>query len=393
MLIASICSRVHCMFKKLWFASLLALAAATLPAHTLAQTLTAGLLQIRSGTSVEESRDFFSGAKGLFDDARAAGRSKVRLVTRAIDDEPAQLTTALRELATQQRADVILGLMNEAQLDLALADPVLRNENVVFVAPAVGNTKYEANPRVLLLRAGFAAEAQHIGATLRTMGINRIAIALPEDMRADAQAMRDALEQTLGTTPELALASGNAAAGASGTASSTTFGSAAHLAAIKAKNPQAVIVAGDSISYATFYKAYRQVVPGTFIIGLSKVNPRTVLQILGADATGAIITQVAEDPRKPTTQLTREHTRIMRKYFDEPASAATLEGHLAARWLIQWATDRRAGAPAEQLRALNSNGSNRVDLDGALLSFGANQRRASSFVDMVMLRSDGSLAN
>jgi branched-chain amino acid transport system substrate-binding protein len=356
---------------------------ATAGAH--AQTLTAGLLQIRSGASLEESRDFFSGAKGYFDALRAGGRSKVRLVTRMADDEPAQLTAALRELAAQQRADVILGLVSEAQLDLALADPVLRDQNVVFVAPTVGNSKYEANPRVLLLRAGYATEAQHVGALLRTMGISRMAIALPEDMRADAELMRTALQNTLGAAPELVLAAEGAAVG--------KFGAAPHLAAIQAKQPQAVLVAGDSIDYAAFYKAYRQAVPGTFIIGLSKVNPRTVLQILGADASGAIITQVAEDPRRQVTQLAREHARIMRKYFDEPASAATLEGHLAARWLTQWASERRAGPAAEQLRALNNNGGSRVDLDGTLLNFGANQRRASSFVDIVMLRADGSLTN
>lgn len=345
-----------------------------------AQTVTAGVLQIRSGPHVEESRDFFSGAKGYFDEVRDATRAKLRVVTRTVEGDPAQLTAVMRELATQQKVDVILGLVSDAQLDLALADPVLRDAQVVFVAPTVGSQKYEANARVLLLRAGYEDEAQFIGQTLKTMGISRVVIALPDTMKLEAELMQAALKRTTGQAADIVLSAQGAAA------------SSAHQAQVAAKAPQAIVVAGDSVDYATFYKAYRKAVPGTFIIGLSKVNPRSVLQILGGDAGGAIITQVAEDPRRQTTLLAREHSRIMRKYFDEPASAATLEGHMAARWLAQWAGERRGGRVIDQLRELRSE-ARRMELDGLALAFGGTQKRASRFVDLVMLRADGSLTN
>ncbi|MGL4576431.1 MAG: ABC transporter substrate-binding protein [Burkholderiaceae bacterium] len=338
------------------------------------------MLQIRSGPSVEESRDFFSGAKGYLDEVRDTARGKLRVVTRTVEDDPAQLTAAMRELATQQRVDVILGLVREAQLDLALADPVLQGEQVVFVAPTVGSHKYEANARVLLLRAGYEDEAQFIGQSLKTMGVTRMVIALPEAMKLDAELMQAAIQRATGHAPHIVLSTPGAAGGS------------AHLAQVTAKSPQAIVVAGDSVDYATFYQAYRKAVPGTFIIGLSKVNPRSVLQILGGDASGAIITQVAEDPRRQVTLLAREHSRIMRKYFDEPASAATFEGHMAARWLAQWASERRGGRVVEQLRELRTE-ARRMELDGLALSFGGAQKRASRFVDLVMLRANGSLTN
>jgi hypothetical protein len=101
---------------------------------------------------------------------------------------------------------------------------------------------------------------------------------------------------------------------------------------------------------------------------------------------------VTEDPRRQTTALAREHSRIMRKYFDEPASAATLEGHLAARWLAQWAGERRGGRVVDQLRDLRGE-ERRMELDGLALNFGGAQKRASRFVDLVMLRANGSLSN
>lgn len=81
---------------------------ATAGAH--AQTLTAGLLQIRSGASLEESRDFFSGAKGYFDELRAGGRSKVRLLRNIASTITMQLLDNFRFTRRRFGCDRLLAL-------------------------------------------------------------------------------------------------------------------------------------------------------------------------------------------------------------------------------------------------------------------------------------------
>ena len=116
-----------------------------------------------------------------------------------------------------------------------------------------------------------------------------------------------------------------------------------------------------------------------------------MFELLGPQlAHGVMIMQVVPNPAVVDTAVMREHQLAMRKFRDEPPSHLTLEGFLAAKALAE--EIRRAGAaPSREAitAALRRNG--RVDVGGITVDFTPSGRLRSPYVDIAMIRRDGSL--
>jgi ABC-type branched-subunit amino acid transport system substrate-binding protein len=347
----------------------------------LAQTTVIGLITVNKGAQLENSRDFLSGAKSFLDGSnqgQVANPTKVKIVSRTIDDTPEALTKAAREMVQSDGAQFLIGALGDVGAAQLAGDEVLRASNVLVVGPASGIASIETSDLMVLVRTSYFAELQQTADRLGSFGIKTIGLVLPAQMQGELAALSKYLAGKGMTVV------------ASSFLKSADDDASSALAALQKSRPQAVLLAADSLAFANFYRTYRKIDPGCFIVGLSQVNPRTVVDVLGpAEARGAILVRSTPNPAKSSLSSAQEHVKLMRKYFDEPATPLTFEGYLAARTAVTMAAsglrDRNA-----LLNAL-SNGRYNNDSAGLVLQWTKERKRGSSYVDFAVITSAGFL--
>ncbi|MHA6846298.1 ABC transporter substrate-binding protein [Ralstonia syzygii] len=326
--------------------------------------LVVGQLSERGGAQADFARDFMAGAKVAFDAANQAGGirgRRITLVRREID--VAEAVPQAVELIERDRVEVLFGV-SERLLPALAAAPEIARRDVPLLAPLSGATSTADN--VWFIRPDYDSEIVAAHNRLRQFGMRRIALVTAAGF-----------DPQLGARLHNTLAKGD---GAETLDLYTLTGDPGDLAArIAPTQPTAVIVAGDTLAYASVGRALAQHGWYGFLVGLSSVNPQVAREILGSGYSGGmLLAQTVPNPAGGGLKVTREHIARMKQFLDEPPSTATLSGYIAASFLIQAmsATGGKASGP-ELRRALQT----RVDLGGFTLDF-TRGNRGSAFVDL-----------
>jgi ABC-type branched-subunit amino acid transport system substrate-binding protein len=126
--------------------------------------------------------------------------------------------------------------------------------------------------------------------------------------------------------------------------------------------------------------------PGALLIGLSLINHQTLMEIAGKASAGVVITQVVPHPGNFSMASVRELDKLMKKYRDEAPSHLTMEGYLAAKWLVKGLMQADSG---KQLTQAIANARN-LDLGGYYLTVNSSHR-ASDYVDITAISARGGL--
>ncbi len=344
--------------------------------------LTVGFVVDRKGMWVNASKDFFAGAKTQIEmwNARNGTSGKlVRVAIRDTDGTPQRALEAALELAREERVDVILGVAGDAALSMIAASAQMQREGVPLVG-AMSGMVVAGNPLVQFTRPDYVRETARILHYVKGLGFKEVALLYGPSAYAPAT---EAIKQGLATLRDIKIDEYQLSADAAQRDKS--------LQGIAKSKPPAVVVIGDSIEFAELYQAYHRLAPGALVIGLSSVNPRTILEVVPPQQmSGAMLTQVMVDPTRMSITLAREFDAAFKKYFDEQPSHQTLEGYVAARVALEAA--KLAAKPltrAGLLSALQSQ--TRVNVAGFDLDYARAPHRGSQFVDLVMMRANGSL--
>jgi len=360
-------------------ACVLACAAAvvTLTAHAQGNgTFVVGQLVERGGAQADYARDFMAGAKVAFDAANQSGGIKGRrisLVRREV--ELAEAVPQALDAIDRDHVEVLFGV-SERLLPALAASPEIARRNVPLLAPLSGAVS--ASDNVWFIRPDDDREIIAAHNRLRQFGMRRIALVTTTGF-----------DPQLGARLRGTLANAVAAKGASAESLDlyALTGDPGELAArIAPTKPTAVIVAGDTLAYASIGRALAQQGWYGFLVGLSSVNPQVAREILGADYSGGmLLAQTVPNPASGNTKISREHIARMKQFLDEPPSAATLSGYIAATYLLQ-SMNAVGGkvAGVELRRALQT----RVDVGGFTLDF-TRGNRGSEFVDLNYIQGSG----
>lgn len=347
-------------------------------AHTQgAAMFVVGQLVERGGSQADYARDFMAGAKVAFDAANQNGGIKGRrisLVRREV--EPAEAVPQAIDLIERDHAEVLFGVSERLLPTLAGSAEILRR-NVPLLAPLSGAASVSDN--VWFIRPDYDHEIVAAHNRLRQFGMRRIALVTSAGFDPQlGMRLRSTVARIAPTKSE-----------AAETLDLYTFsGDPSELGArIAPTKPTAVIVAGDTLAYASIGRALAQHGWYGFLVGLSSVNPQVAREILGAGYSGGmLLAQTVPNPASGNTKITREHIARMKQFLDEPPSAATLQGYIAASFLVQ-AMSAAGGKPTgpELRRALQT----RIDLGGFTLDF-TRGNRGSEFVDLNYIQGGGS---
>lgn len=361
-----------------------ALATLGLALTAAARDLVVGQVVDSTGKHGEASRDYVAGAKVFFDAHNArvgAGGLRVRHVLVDVAGDASAYAARIRELIEDKKVDVLFGFVGDEALAAAAADRDIRAGRVALFAPLAGSEAPAEAAGIHFARPSYEAEVRQIVGHFKSLQVTRFAVVRGNDEQGRNVAR--AVEAEL-ARHQLRIASSHVVA-------RLDAPTPAELAAVQASRAQALILVSDTVPVAEFVKRYRPLDPGINLVTLSTVNHRTLFELLGpALAHGVMITQVVPNPNIADSPVTKEHLEALRTFRDEPPSHLSLEGFIAAKALLE-AVRRTGRDPGAEAIAQALAKAGRIDVRGVVVDLSRAGRKASPYVDLAMIRRNGSL--
>ncbi len=254
------------------------------------------------------------------------------------------------------------------------AKPIFEQANLPFIAPFTGAEALRTpnHPLIFNIRASYFEETEHLVQHFWDLFQRKFAVVYQND--AYGQAGLNGVVKALGSR--------GAKVVATGTVERNSANVEAALKAILPASPDLVVIVSTYGTAAAFIKQARAMGSPASFASISFVGPTSLANALGKDKTGVMVSQVV--PLKGVGVFS-EFARML------PAGTAVtpvaLEGFIAAKVM----TDvlKRASGPDGLLTALNNTN---VDVGGYRVKFSPGNHAGSKYVDLSMLRADGSWA-
>lgn len=336
-----------------------------------------------SGTSAALTSDYVRGMSAYFDDLNKRGGirgEKIKLVS--LDDgfNPDKTAENTKALIEKHEAVALVGFRGTANM-LKIV-PIVQAAGIA----QIGNTSGAKSlrdphvPNLFHVRASTTDEIEAVVNHAWTIGIKKIAVVYQDDAfgKEGLEALNASLQKR------------GAAPAAVAPVPRGTVDVAKAIEAIAAAQPQAVLLIGQSKPGAAFIKGLRLkgVSPQFFVLSVSS----GLHADLKEPAAGVIVSQVVPYPfTELGNTVVREYQSIISQTADKKFSYNSMEGFLNAK-LVARALQKTPGAltRAKLISTLESFTSE--DLGGFSLTYSKQSNLGSRFVNLTMIRADGSFA-
>lgn len=325
------------------------------------------------------------GILAAFEEQNAAGGidgRRLELVSYDDGYEPERAVANTQRLIEQDRVFALIGPVGTPTS--AAAAPLAVDAGVPLIGPFTG-AEFLRDPKyasVVNLRASYFQETGRIVAWLTgEMGLSRISVLYQDDSygRAGLAGMRQALGERSMVPASL------------GAYTRNTTAVKRALLAIRAGNPQAVVIIGAYEPSALFVRWAHKL--GLYIpfVNVSFVGSNALVEALEGDYAGSYISQVVPAPESDLLPLLARYRAAMRASAPEASIGfVSLEGYLAGRLAIA-VLQTMQGPPTREgfLATLREQGS--IDLDGFLLVYGEGDNQGSDAVFLTRIDEAGAI--
>lgn len=333
--------------------------------------------QLQDGSLAEQdvSKDFLVGARAAWQDINSRGGVRGRPVQHvAIDTDgsPASLQQAWQSVRDNPACVVLSGTVGDPAAAGLVA--LLRQENaaIAHAAPWLQGAGAEADERTFPIFSGRQEQIAHALRSLTVSGVQEIGTVFASPR--EAQLYRPEVQQA-------------AAALRLKVASWVGDGDLARLGQrLGPSTPALLLFVGGTPELVQFTQGLDRQSRQRYVIALADVNLQTVQQ-LGAARTIPVIATQPVPLVTAALPIVRQYREVLARLFDEPPTALSLAGFIAARYTCEVLEDVE-GTPtrASVLAAFQKR--RELDLGGYRISF-QGQRRSASFVTQSMLTPDG----
>lgn len=321
------------------------------------------------------SKDFLTGARAAWQDINLRGGINGRKVvhqTVETDGTPASVKQALSMALDTPDCVVLSGCVGDAVANQLLEMSRSSASKIAHAAPWLQNSSAEVDEHTFPIFAARQAQITHALESLSVMGLKELGAVYGSAQNFKA----DHLEvERIAATLKLKLQS---------------FQAGANLRALGQKmtaaTPGVLLFLGGTPELADFTQGLEQQARQRYIVALADVNLQVLAQMGAARGTPIIATQPV--PLASTAiPLVRSYRETMTRLFDEPPTALSLAGFIAARYTYE--VLHSVDAPLSRQSALAAFQKRRdMDLGGFRIRFDA-QRRSGSYVTQSMLTRDG----
>ena len=343
-----------------------------------------------SGPFAALGAHYRNGALLAFDQANHTGGvlgRTLRLVT--LDDayDAGRAAANAQALLDQHGA---IGFLNHMFTNTVRASwPIARDAGVCYLGPYTGHADLyrTRHPLLVLTRASFDDELARILDYVSTVGYRRVALAYYDN--AVGLELKQEVEAGLKQRGGKALAV---------SAAMPIGGTQAAPAAAKALNqhaPDAVVLGVSGTDAVALIQAQRAAGARPVYFARSLVGSRQLHEALGREAQGIVVSQLVPSPARTGLSIVAEYRRLLqqRKPDAEP-DFVELEGFFNAKVMLKTLERIAASGEAPTRRSLADAVAalGRIDLGGHVLDFSGGRSTGSRYVELTMLRSDGTFA-
>lgn len=307
-----------------------------------------------------------------------------RLELRALDDgyETERAVANTRSLISQEKVFALLASYGSSPTTAAMNE-VFGVARVPLVGTISGADSIRQSPRdnpnnryMFNVRASYANETEAIVNQLVSLGFKNIAVLYQNDGFG-----KSGLDGVV-----TALKKHNQAPSAVGTVERNSLDVSQAVQEIAKVTPQAVIMVTLYKPTAAFVRGMKKANQRPQYVTLSPVGADLLVQELGDEARGIGISQVMPYPWNDTTQLVREYQKLLGS--QGKPSYYGIEAYAMARVLVD--AIRKSGKDLTRDKLIASLESmHNYDLGGYRVSYSANERQGSRFVDLTVIGSGG----
>lgn len=330
-----------------------------------------------SAAQQDVSKDFLIGSRAAWQDINLRGGVSGRRVshqTLETDGSPASVKQALAAALDNPECLVISGSVGDGVAQQLLELSRSASSPMAHAAPWLQTSNANLGENTFPIFAARQAQITHALESLSVMGLKELGAVYgsPQSFKADhlevertAAALKLKLQSFQGGTDLRALGR-----------------------KLSAATPGVLLFLGGTPELADFTQGLEQQARQRYVVALADVNLQVLAQMGAARGTPIIATQ----PVPLTTHampLVRSYRDTMARLFDEPPTALSLAGFIAARYTQEVLS--RVEAPLTRQSVLSAfQKRSDMDLGGFRISFDS-QRRSGSFVTQSMLARDGRL--
>ncbi len=332
-----------------------------------------GMSNALSGPAAGLGTQLKAGATAYFDKVNAAGGvngRKIKLISYDDGYEPEQTAAMTRKLIEQDKVFALFGYVGTPTS--AAAIPFATKMNVPYIAPFTGAEALR-NPvqkLVFNVRASYFDETEGMVEHLtKDLGIKKIGVFIQDDGYGNAGkagVSRALNKMGLALTGE-------------GKYTRNTTDVDAGLAAIKAANPEAVIMVGTYKACAEFVKKAKASGFNPKFLNLSFVGTSNFIKEAGSAGEGVYITQVMPSPFDDATAIVKQYQAVMKK-ADKKAEFdfTSLEGYVDAAVLVEALT--KAGSNLTRATFLGTFETLNIDLGGLKVAYSPTDHQGSKSI-------------
>lgn len=341
-----------------------------------------------SGPFAALGAHYRNGALLAFDEANRTGGVHGRTVKLVTLDDAYQAERAASNARALLDEHGAIGFVNHMFTNTVRASwPIAREAGVCYVGPYTGYPDlYRArHPLLVLTRASFDDELARILDYVSTVGYQRIGFAYYDnpvglELKQDVEA---GLKQRGGKALAASVAMPIGGAQAVPAAAK----------ALHAASPDAVVLGVSGTDAVALIQAQRAAGGRPVYFARSLVGSRQLHAALGPAAQGIVVSQLVPSPARTGLPIVAEYRRLLnaRKTNAEP-DFVELEGFFNAKVMLKTLERLGPEAPTRRTLAEAVSGLNRIDLGGHVLDFSGGRRSGSRYVELTMLRSDGTFA-
>ncbi|WP_439114707.1 ABC transporter substrate-binding protein [Hydrogenophaga sp.] len=333
-----------------------------------------------SGSATQLGLQFHLGAQLYFEDLNAKGGVNGRRIEiRRLDDgyEPERCAANTRQLISGD----VFALFGYIGTPTSLAAlPLATAAKVPFFAPFTGAEALREpfNRYAIHVRASYFDETAAIVRQVTAVGIKKMAVFYQNDAygKTGLEGVARALKG-VGLEPA-----------ALGTVERNTSDVEQALKTIMAVKPEAIVQIGAYKACATFIRlARRQGFIGNFY-NVSFVGTQALMDELGAEARGVVVSQVMPFPYAPVTRLSGDYLAALKDKRGVVPNYSGMEGFVAAKVFAE-AVKRAGRALTREAFIAAIQGMQNVNLGGFPVDFGPNKHTGSKFVELTLLTEDG----
>jgi len=320
-------------------------------------------------------------ALAVFADVNAQGGiggREIQLITLDDEDRAERTAVNVKLLAAQHHVVAMFGFVGAGAHRAGARGAA--EEGLPYIAPFSGSQELRSGalPWIYNLRAGHIDEIEYIARHTGQIGIRRVA--LVSEYNSQGWELRDALMASVEARGE------RVSAITSVDHEGSPYSLPGAVSSVLAGEPQAILLGADYVASARFVNAVRQAGFTGIFYTLSTVGGTALTDMLGPQAAGLSVTQVAPFPWTSSSVIGRNFQAFCAQHKIE-ASFASMEAYLGASLLVDALRRTREITPARIAEALDSLPPR--DFGGYVGAFYGKSRRTPAQVDLTVFSRNG----